>query len=184
MAPTYRECPACGKRALRIATRCPQCGHELFTQPIRSQVTRPVTGWARPLLAAAMVLAGVGLAMATMRREAANDVNGNVNGKTTVTASALPPVALDITYAPVTLDTTYAAEEPVPPDSAPSPEAVPRIARTWTKVHDRRSVQGDLVAVLLPGDTVLVDSLRGRWWRVALEGRIIGYVYAGTLVGD
>ena len=73
---------------------------------------------------------------------------------------------------------------PVPPDSVPSADAVPRIARTWTKVHDRRSVKADLVAVLLPGDSVLVDSLKGRWWRVTLEGRVIGYVYAGTLVGD
>jgi len=69
-------------------------------------------------------------------------------------------------------------------DSAPSAEARPRVARTWTKVHARRGVQGDLVAVLLPGDTVLADSLRGGWWRVALEGRVLGYVYAPTLLGD
>jgi hypothetical protein len=183
MAQTYRECPACGKRALRIATRCPQCGHELLTQPIRSQVTRPVTGWTRPLLTAAMVLAGIGIVMVVMGRGAANDVNGNVNGKVTTTAAALPPAALDTTYAAAA---TYAegAPEPVPPDSAPSPDAVPRIARTWTKVHDKRSVDADLVAVLLPGDTVLVDSLRGRWWRVALEGRVIGYVYTGTLTTE
>jgi hypothetical protein len=35
--------------------------------------------------------------------------------------------------------------------------------------------------VLLPGDTVLADSLRGGWWRVALEGKVIGYVYGPTL---
>jgi hypothetical protein len=86
-------------------------------------------------------------------------------------------------YAPVALDATDPEVKPEPPDSVPSPDAVPRIARTWTKVHDKRSVNADLVAVLLPGDTVLVDSLRGRWWRVALEGRVIGYVYAGTLIG-
>jgi hypothetical protein len=51
-------------------------------------------------------------------------------------------------------------------------------------VHERRSAKADLVAVLLPGDTVLADSLKGGWWRVALDGRVIGYVYAGTLVGD
>jgi hypothetical protein len=70
------------------------------------------------------------------------------------------------------------------PDSAPSAEAVPRVARTWTKVHERRSVKTDLSAVLLPGDTVLADSLKGGWWRVALEGKVIGYVYGGTLIGD
>jgi hypothetical protein len=70
----------------------------------------------------------------------------------------------------------------VRPDSSPTPGAVPRVARTWTKVHERRSVKADLSAVLLPGDTVLADSLRGGWWRVALEGKVIGYVYAGTLI--
>lgn len=84
----------------------------------------------------------------------------------------------------VPLDTARAAASPMMSDSAPSAEAVPRRARTWTKVHDRRSVKADVVAVLLPGDTVLADSLRGGWWRVALEGRVIGYVYAPTLEGD
>jgi hypothetical protein len=58
---------------------------------------------------------------------------------------------------------------------------VSRVARTWTKVHERRSPKSDLSAVLLPGDTVLADSLRGGWWRVALEGKVIGYVYGPTL---
>jgi hypothetical protein len=39
-----------------------------------------------------------------------------------------------------------------------------------------------VVAVLLPGDTVLADSLHRGWWRVALEGRVVGYVYERTLV--
>ena len=83
------------------------------------------------------------------------------------------------------LDSGSAAALPAPsalPDSAPSAEAVPRYARTWTKVHDRRSVDAELVAVLLPGDTVLADSLDRGWWRVALEGRVLGYVSARTLM--
>jgi hypothetical protein len=179
MTPPYRECPACGKRALRIATRCPKCGHELLSQPIRSR-TRPAIGRVWPLLASATVLAGIGVVLATTRRGAANDVKGKV----TTTAAALPPAVPGTVYAPVALDATDPEAKAVPSDSAPSPDAVPRIARTWTKVHDKRSVKADLVAVLLPGDTVLVDSLRRRWWRVALEGRVIGYVYAGTLIGD
>ena len=78
--------------------------------------------------------------------------------------------------APIAVDTAHVAASPVLPlvaDSEPSAEALPRVARTWTKVHGRRSVQGDLVAVLLPGDTVLADSLKGGWWRVALEGRVV-----------
>ena len=170
MATTYRECPACGKRALSIATRCPGCGHELYTVPLRRQASRPETGRVRPLLAAAAVLlVGAGLVAVVLRRGA--DGNG--------------PEAVAARFEPtVTLETAQAAATPALPDSAPSAEAVPRYARTWTKVRDRRSTRADVVAVLLPGDTVLADSLRGGWWRVALEGRVLGYVYGRTLVGD
>ena len=74
---------------------------------------------------------------------------------------------------------------PVPP--APAPTAAPsqqRIARTWTKVRARRSTGADLEAVLLPGDTVAVDSLSAGWYRVALEGEVLGYVHQSTLVTD
>jgi hypothetical protein len=56
------------------------------------------------------------------------------------------------------------------------------VARTWTHVRDRRSVKGGLEAVLMPGDTVLADSLSRGWYRVALEGEVMGYAYASTLV--
>jgi hypothetical protein len=85
--------------------------------------------------------------------------------------------------APAPLDTARAAASPTMPDSEPTPTAVTRYARTWTNVRARRSPKGDVVAVLLPGDTVLADSLKDGWWRVALEGRVVGYVYAPTLVG-
>ncbi|MGH2671229.1 MAG: hypothetical protein ACRDH5_19325 [bacterium] len=35
--------------------------------------------------------------------------------------------------------------------------------------------------MLLPGDTVLADSLERGWYRVALEGEVLGYVYRSTL---
>jgi hypothetical protein len=171
MATTYRECPACGKRALSIATRCPGCGREFPPRPVRWQASRPETGRAGPLWAAAVILLAAGVVTFVTRRAAAGDEDAPV----TADARAEPPVELE---------TAQAAASPVMPDSAPSAEAVPRRARTWTKVHDHRSTRADLVAVLLPGDTVLADSLRGGWWRVALEGRVLGYVYAPTLVGD
>ena len=59
-----------------------------------------------------------------------------------------------------------------------------RFARTWTNVRSRRSVAGDLVGVLLPGDTVLADSLSRGWWRVTFEGKVLGYAYRSTLVTD
>jgi hypothetical protein len=171
MARTYRECPACGKRALSIATRCPGCGHELLTQAVQ----RPAGSGSRrlgpPLALAALLLGAGGLLIRLVHRHEAPGPE----------ATATADLAVD---ASVALDTARAASSPVLPDSAPSAEAVPLVARTWTKVHDRRSTRADLVAVLLPGDTVLADSLRGGWWRVALEGRLLGYVYAPTLSGN
>jgi hypothetical protein len=35
--------------------------------------------------------------------------------------------------------------------------------------------------VLLPGDTVLADSLGQGWYRVALEGEVMGYAYKSGL---
>jgi hypothetical protein len=57
-----------------------------------------------------------------------------------------------------------------------------RFASTWTKVRSRRSSAGDVVGVLLPGDTVFVDSLSEGWWRVTFEGKVLGYVHQSTLV--
>jgi hypothetical protein len=42
-------------------------------------------------------------------------------------------------------------------------------------------VKGGLEAVLTPGDTVLADSLSHGWYRVALEGEVMGYASASTL---
>ena len=169
MASTDRECPACGKRALSIATRCPRCGHEFPARPVRWQ-TSPDTWRLPPLSALAVILlVAVGLFQLVSRRSLGRD------------REPLATAAVR-TEEPVALDTARAAASPVMPDSAPSAGAVPRYARTWTKVHERRSAKADVAAVLLPGDTVLADSLRGGWWRVALEGRVIGYVYARTLV--
>ncbi len=173
MAKPYRECPVCGKRALSIATRCPGCGHEFLMDPARRQSSRD-TGPLRALAVLAMVLVVVGgIVTLVVRRNVARDREERVT-------------AAVRTESPIALDTAQAAASPLMADSAPGAGtgAGPRYARTWTKVHDRRSVKADVVAVLLPGDTVLADSLRRGWWRVALEGRVIGYVYARTLAGN
>jgi uncharacterized protein YgiM (DUF1202 family) len=88
---------------------------------------------------------------------------------------------------PATHPTPVAAVGPATTTVASSPPAPPvgpgerRFARTWTNVRTRRSAAGDVAAVLLPGDTVLVDSLSRRWWRVTLEGKVLGYVHQSTL---
>jgi hypothetical protein len=55
------------------------------------------------------------------------------------------------------------------------------VARGWTHVRIRRSREAELSAVLMPGDTVLADSLRQGWYRVALEGEVMGYAYKSGL---
>jgi hypothetical protein len=76
------------------------------------------------------------------------------------------------------MDTAMSAATPA------TRSAVRRFARTWTNVRSRRSVAGDLAGVLLPGDTVLADSLSRGWWRVTFEGKVMGYVYHSALVTD
>ncbi len=56
-----------------------------------------------------------------------------------------------------------------------------RVARTWTNVRKSRSVRAPLEAVLMPGDTVLADSLGRGWYRVALDGEVLGYAHRSTL---
>jgi hypothetical protein len=175
MGRTYRECPACAKRALSIATRCPACGQELVDEPVRREAP-PDRGRLGPglVLGAAVLVVGAAVAALLVHR-------GSSSGPDATSVAELRAET------PMAVETRAAAPfvTPVPPpaatDSAPSTEAVSRVARTWTKVHERRSVKSDLSAVLLPGDTVLADSLRGGWWRVALEGKVIGYVYGPTL---
>jgi hypothetical protein len=79
--------------------------------------------------------------------------------------------------AAVTRVDTAAAASPV----AGTPPAALLVSRSWTHVRNRRSVSGEVEAVLLPGDTVLADSLRGGWYRVALEGEVLGYAHRSTL---
>ena len=56
-----------------------------------------------------------------------------------------------------------------------------RVARTWTHVRNARRVSSEVQAVLLPGDTVVADSLARGWYRVALEGEVLGYAHQSTL---
>ncbi len=154
------RCPECDKRALSVASRCPSCGVEFPARTARR--TRSTSDFGRlwPLVAVVTVVtATVGLGAMVLRR---------TSDRTVAAAPAPPPE----------LDTAMAAA------SLPTAEGQPRFARTWTNVRDRRSPAADVVAVLLPGDTVLADSLAGGWWRVTFEGTPIGYVSHATLVLD
>jgi hypothetical protein len=175
MARTYRECPACGKRALSIATRCPACGQELLTEPVQREAT-PEGRRRSPVVALAAL--GVILPVAMLAYALALRRAGIREREIAVTAAAR-------VESPALLDTARTASSTLAvPDSVPTASAVTRYARTWTNVRARRSPNGDVVAVLLPGDTVLADSLKKGWWRVSLEGQVIGYVYEETLAGE
>ena len=158
MSGTYVQCSECGKRALSVATRCPQCGHEFPPRPLPRMRHSIDLGRYLAVLAVAVVAAGViVLAMAAIERARKTPAEH---------ATSVAEAGRDTAIATASL-LTSAGER--------------RFARTWTKVRTRRSSAGDVAGILLPGDTVLVDSLRGGWWRVAFEGRVLGYVHQSTL---
>jgi len=159
MSPTYVACPECGKRALRVATRCPQCGVEFPAKPLRRKGNGSDFGRLLPLLAVAGVAAAAVALVTTVIRRTAEQAESPV--------SAAAPE----------LDTAMAS-------TPPASRMERRFARTWTNVRSRRSATGDVVAVLLPGDTVFADSLARGWWRVTFENQVLGYVFQSTLVSE
>ena len=170
MPPLDRHCLSCGKSVLSIATRCPACGADLPPPPTHRPSSRsgvhPIV-----LVAAAAMLLVLGLSALALARKAFEDKE---------VAAAPAPAA----GTPDPLDTASAAATTTVPDSTPTAQAVIRVAQTWTKVRSRRSVHADVVGILLPGDTVLADSLKSGWWRVSLDGRVLGYSWDRTLLGD
>jgi hypothetical protein len=161
MGGSYRQCTECGKRALSIATRCPGCGRELPAPAV------PEGGPALDLrrFLSPGVVAGV-LAAAAI-----------------VTATRL-----DRSSQPLEDRSSFVAADSIAAYSEGAYAALPAesvgdllVARTWTHVRRSRSKRADLEAVLMPGDTVLADSLERGWYRVALEGEVLGYVHRSTL---
>jgi hypothetical protein len=85
MAMTDRECPACGKHALSIATRCPRCGQEFPARPVRWQAT-PDARRLPPLPTMGVILLlAAGLFSLVARRGLARDqeplATGDVRGE-------------------------------------------------------------------------------------------------------
>lgn len=163
MGGSYKQCNECGKRALSIATRCPGCGRELRGQAVPAG--RPAVKLGR--FRSPRVVAGV-LAVAAV----ATVVRLGLTSRSAVAASAVA----NTTAVTTSLDTASAAA--VPAEGA----GELLVARTWTNVRKARSKHADLEAVLMPGDTVLADSLGQGWYRVALYGEVLGYAHRSTLV--
>ena len=174
MGGSYKQCSECGKRALSVATRCPGCGREFPPEPARRRSPGFDVGRYLPFVAmAALLVVGV-LSRAMLNRIGRPAVAEESSAIATATREETSSVAA----APRLNRASPAA--PTPAASPATPELL--VARTWTNVRNRRSPTGDLEAVLLPGDTVVADSLSRGWYRVALEGEVLGYVYQSTLV--
>ena len=80
----------------------------------------------------------------------------------------------EVAYAGGTARLDRASVEATPPGEL-------LVARTLTNVRLSRSRRAELGAVLMPGDTVLADSLQRDWYRVALDGEVMGYAHRSTL---
>jgi hypothetical protein len=174
MGGSYRQCTECGKRALSIATRCPGCGRELPAPAV------PEGGPALDLrrFLSPGVVAGVLAAAAIVTATRLDRSSQPLEDRSSFVAADSIAASSEVAYAMAAtarLETASAA--------ALTAESAGKllVARTWTHVRNARSTRADLEAVLLPGDTVLADSLERGWYRVALEGEVLGYVHRSTL---
>ena len=170
MGGSYRQCSECGKRALSIATRCPGCGRELPAPEV------PERGPDLGRFLSPGLVAGV-LAVAAVMSAAELGLTSSPSDRPSSLAADSAAAPSEVGYAPGPdrLSTAGAAARPAENVS----ELL--VARTWTHVRRSRSRRADLEAVLTPGDTVLADSLQRDWYRVALDGEVLGYVHRSTL---
>jgi hypothetical protein len=161
MGGSYRQCVQCGKRALSIATRCPGCGRDL------PDPAGPESGSALDL---------------------GRFVSPGVLAAVLAVVAVLSAVRLGRGSRPPEPEPSSVAADSIAGYSEGAYAAVPAespgellVARTWTNVRAARSKSAGLEAMLTPGDTVLADSLDRGWYRVALEGEVLGYAHRTTL---
>ncbi len=166
MGGSYRQCTECGKRALSIATRCPGCGRELPAPALPGP--GPNLDLRRFLSPGVVVGVLAAIAAATIASlSGSSDPTEHESSFITVDSLADSAAAYS--------EGAYAA---LPPESV----GELLVARDWTNVRKARSTRAGLEAVLTPGDTVLADSLERGWYRVALEGEVLGYAHRTTLI--
>ena len=167
MGGSYRQCVECGKRALSIATRCPGCGRELPAPAVPgSGPGLDLRRFLSPGVVAGVLAAAAVLTVAGLGR------------------SSHPPQheSSFIMADSLAADSSAAYSEGAYAAVAPESVVEPLVARDWTNVRRSRSTRAGLEAMLTPGDTVLADSLERGWYRVALDGEVLGYVHRSTLM--
>jgi hypothetical protein len=162
MGGSYRQCDACGKRALSIAIQCPGCGRELPANKVPKGSGGLELGRFFTPKGVAVVFAVVTVLVTANLGRAGEP--GEKKPELESSMARTEP-----------LDSTRVA--PLPAESG----SELRVTRDWTNVRKSRSVRAPVEAVLTPGDTVLADSLAGGWYRVALAGEVLGYAHRSTL---
>jgi hypothetical protein len=172
MGGSYKQCVECGKRALSIATRCPGCGREfpIPAAPEPSPIPWSLGRFLTPRLVAGVLAVAGALTAARLGR------------------TSLPPEVPSLFIAEeqssfVTADTGMAAAEVAYTSAVRQFESTGEllVARDWSSVRKARSRRAEREALLMPGDTVLADSLERGWYRVALDGQVLGYVHRSLL---
>lgn len=164
MGGSYKQCDECGKRALSIATRCPGCGREFPAPPApEGGPALDLRRYLSPGLAGLLAVGAVLMAI---------EIGGA--GRFSEPSPSFVPGSLASDSIASRSEVAYALTPP-----ASGGEVL--VARTWTNVRRSRSTRAGLEAVLTPGDTVFADSLERDWYRVALDGEVLGYVHRTTL---
>jgi len=169
MSEPYRKCIACGTRALEFATRCPGCGTALPNPaPFEPDATPELDRFLSVKVVIALVATGT--LLASLQHRAARGA----------------PVSTETSFVTPVSSERAAMERVLPvatPAAAPGTGAagISLVAKGWTNVRSRRSVNASLEAILTPGDTVTADSLANGWYRVAMDGDVLGYAKESKL---
>jgi hypothetical protein len=171
MGGSYKSCSGCGRRALSIATRCPRCGAEF---PIAEAAGR-AGGWkpklSLPLSAPAVVLAGIGVVLASQVGRA------GLPREQRSTLGAVAQVEVGAAGSGAAADASPSATS----SGVMAPASEVLVAHRTIYLRQARSRGAALEAVLEAGDTLAVDSLVGGWFRVTFEGAVMGYAERGSL---
>jgi hypothetical protein len=178
MDESYKQCHECGKRALRIATRCPGCGRSFPRTAVRDvgrlgELDLCITprGVVAGLAIAAIVVSARSSRSSEPREQ--HPVFGAAAAAAISSEVAAPPAALTWPGAKPRLGAVCAARPA---------RSERRVARRMTHVRKAGSSVAQLEAVLMPGDTVEADSVGPGWYRVAVEGKVLGYARGTTLM--
>ena len=172
MGGSYRQCDACGKRALSIANRCPGCGREFPAREVPKDGGLQLGRFFSPkgvaaVLGVVAILASARVAWTDQPLEEKAEVVSSV-ARTGSEAESSMAMAGPVETAKVAA---------LPAESM----GELRVAQSWTEVRKSRSASAPVEAVLMPGDTVLADSLAEGWYRVTLEGEVLGYADPSVL---